>query len=214
MTKRKNKTKNVALCLCVTAMYAALLVGGKEAIAAIPNVEVVTIIIASCAFVWGPSVVVPAVFTFIALDVAIYNVGTWIISYVVHWNVVALCFCLLGKIVKKKWSTTVFATVIAVGLTALFSVLTSAVDTVIGYANGGFFVDFSQFAARFAAVYVAGISFYALHVACNAVLFPVAFYPLVLLFQKTKFKMFDSMQQTDCDELQNMPTQPNSTDNQ
>lgn len=214
MTKQKNKTKNVALRLCVTAMYAALLVGGKEAIAAIPNVEVVTIIIASCAFVWGPSVVVPAVFAFIALDMAIYNVGTWIISYVVHWNVVALCFCLLGKIVKKKWSTVVFATLIAVVLTALFGVLTSAVDTVIGYANGGFFVYFSQFAARFAAVYVAGVSFYAVHVACNAVLFPVAFYPLVMLFKKAKFKMFDSLEQTNCDELKNTPTTSNQTEEQ
>lgn len=211
MTKRKNKTKNIALRLCVTAMYAALLVGGKEAIAAIPNVEVVTIIIASCAFVWGPSVVVPAVFVFIALDMAIYNVGTWIISYVVHWNVVALSFCLLGKLVKKKWSTIVFATIIAVVLTTLFGALTSAVDTVLGYANGGFFVDFSQFVVRFAAVYTAGISFYVVHVVCNAVLFPVAFYSIVLLFKKVKFKMFDSLE-ADCDVLQNASTQQNLTE--
>ncbi len=188
--KTSSKTKNTALRLCITAMFAALLVGGKEALAAIPNVEMVTLIIASCAFVFGASVAVPAVFVFIALDMVIYGMGTWIIQYIVHWNAVALSFCLLKKLVKNKILTVVLATVIAVVLTAAFGVMTSAVDTVIGFVNGGFFVDFSNFAKRFAAVYVAGISFYVTHVVCNAVLFPVAFYPLVLLFQKAKQRAF------------------------
>lgn len=196
MKKSSAKTKNTALRLCITAMFAALLVGGKEALAAIPNVEIVTLITAACAFVFGASVAVPAVFVFIALDMVIYGMGTWIFQYAVHWNAVVLCFCLLKKLVKNKILTVVLATVIVVVLTALFGVMTSAVDTVIGFVNGGFVVNFSNFAKRFAAVYAAGISFYITHVVCNAVLFPVAFYPLVLLFQKAKRRAFPDIENT------------------
>lgn len=191
MVKTNGSSKRAALKLCVTAMFSALLVGGKQALAILPNVEVVTLLVAVCAFVWGLSVAMPAVFVFIAVDVAIWGINTWIISYVIHWNVVALCFWLLSKILKRKLSTAVFATVTAVLLTVAFGVLTSAVDTVIGFTGSGFFTDFSQFFTRFAAVYVAGISFYVTHVVCNAALFATAFLPLVLLNKKAKTKMFE-----------------------
>lgn len=190
MVKSNGYSKRTALKLCVTAMFSALLVGGKEALAILPNVEVVTLLVAVCAFVWGLSVAMPAVFVFIAVDVAVWGINTWIISYVIHWNVVALCFWLLSKIVKRKLSTAVFSTVTAVLLTVAFGVLTSAVDTVVGFTGSGFFTDFSQFFTRFTAVYVSGISFFVTHVVCNAAIFAAAFLPLVLLNKKAKAKMF------------------------
>ena len=60
------KRTNPALYIAITAMFSALLVGGKQALVAIPNVEVVTIIIALCSYVWGLGVALPAVFVFIA----------------------------------------------------------------------------------------------------------------------------------------------------
>ncbi len=183
--------KNVALRLCVTATFSALLVAGKQALAILPNVEIVTLLIALCAFVWGVGYALPAVFVFIAVDVAIYGVNTWVISYVIHWNAVALAFWLLAKVKPKNKALTVFsATVLAVFLTACFGVLTSAVDTVVGFTGKGFFTDFSEFAKRFAAMYVAGISFFVTHVVCNAVLFSVAFLPLWEVNAKAKLRMF------------------------
>ena len=61
------KRTNPALYIAITAMFSALLVGGKQALSAIPNVEVVTIVVALCSYVWGLGVALPAVFVFIAI---------------------------------------------------------------------------------------------------------------------------------------------------
>ena len=183
--------KNHALYIAITAMFSALLVGGKQALSAIPNVEVVTIIIALCAYVWGLWVALPAVFVFIALDVAIWGVNTWVISYIIHWNAVAVAFWLLGKLKTSKVVQLVLATLTAVVASALFGVLTSAVDTCIGFVQGGgFFFDFDNFAKRFATMYIAGTSFYITQILCNLALFSIAFLPLVTLNQRAKLKLF------------------------
>ncbi len=188
--KQQSTTKNVALKLCVTAMFSALILGGKEALAAIPNVEVVTIFVAVCASVWGLSVAIPAVCAFVLCDMAIWGVNTWIISYIIHWNVIALAFWGLAKLRPKNKAVYVLvSTVTAITLTALFGVLTSAVDTAIGFV-GGFFFDFQNFAQRFSVMYVAGFPFYVTHVVCNAALFATAYLPLTELNRRAKLRMF------------------------
>ena len=183
----KQKTKYSAILIAISALYAALLVGGKEALAALPNIEVVTLLTATCAYVWGPIVVFPAVNVFIAVDMAIWGVNTWIISYLIHWNVVAVCFWLLGKIkFKHKTVEVTVVTTLAVVVTALFGVVTSAVDTLVGFTGKGFFVDFDNALHRFGVMYTAGISFYVTQIVCNLVLFATAFVPLVRLNNKAK----------------------------
>ena len=188
---KKSVAKNLTLRVCITAMFAALLVGGKQALALLPNVEVVTLFVAVCAYAWGLAVALPAVFVFIAVDVAIWGFNTWVISYLVHWNVVAIVFWAfsLWKI-KNKPLLVVFATVFACVLTVCFGALTTAVDVTIGFTGQGFFTDFSQFGRRFAALYAAGVSFFITHVLCNTALFAVAFLPLVALNAKVKRKTF------------------------
>lgn len=181
-------TKNKALYLATTAMFSALLVGGKQALAVVPNVEVVTLFVALCAFVWGARVALPAVFVFIACDVAIWGVNTWVISYVLHWNAVALVFWLVGKIKLGKVATVVVVTIFAVALTALFGVTTSIVDTLVGYTGKGFFVVTEDFWQRFCVVYLAGTSFYLTHIACNALLFALAFLPLKNVNERAKMQ--------------------------
>ena len=171
-------------------MYAALLVGGKEALAALPNIEVVTLFTAICAFSWGLAVVLPAVNVFIVVDMAIWGVNTWIISYFIHWNVVALCFWALGKVnFRQIWQKVVCATTLATILTVLFGVLTSVVDTLVGYTGKGFFVDFDNVLARFAALYATGVPFFVTHIVCNLALFACAFLPLERLNNKAKLRI-------------------------
>lgn len=187
----KHSLKNNTLLIAISAMYAALLVGGKEALAVLPNIEVVTILIAVCAYVWGLAVILPAVNVFIAVDMAIWGVNTWVISYFIHWNIVALCFWLFSKVkFNRKVLTVIFATALAVVLSMFFGVLTSAVDTMVGFTGKGFFVDFDNVLQRFAVMYVAGISFYVTQTVCNLALFAVAFYPLVAVNRKAQVKMF------------------------
>lgn len=188
--------RNVALKMCVTAMFAALISGGKQVLAVIPNVEVVTLLVAVCACVWGLSVALPAVTVFIAVDMCIWGINTWVISYLIHWNVLALCFWGFGKIpFKHNLVQVVCAAVLAVVVTFCFGVLTTCVDTLIGFTGKGFFWDFSNFATRFAAMYAAGVVFFVVHIVSNAVLFAVAFLPLVRLNQKTKLKLFPPQEQ-------------------
>ena len=189
--KNKQLAKNITLRVCVTALFAALLVGGKEALAVLPNVEVVTLFVAVCATVWGLAVVLPAVFVFIAVDVAIWGFNTWVISYLVHWNVVAVVFWALSLWrLRNKYFKAVFATILALIVTVCFGVLTTAVDTTIGFTGQGFFTDFSDFGRRFAALYLAGVPFFVTHVVANTLLFAVAYLPLVILNEKVKLRLF------------------------
>lgn len=186
----KQTTKYSAALIAVSALYAALLVGGKEALAVLPNIEIITLLIAVCAYVWGPIVVLPAVNVFIAVDMAIWGINTWIISYFIHWNSVAICFWLLGKINFKRKAVEVTVVItFAVVMTAIFGVVTSAVDTVVGFTGKGFFVDFDNVLYRFGVMYVAGVSFYITQIVCNLALFAVSFAPLVNLNRKAKLRV-------------------------
>ncbi|MCH5151646.1 MAG: hypothetical protein J1F65_03185 [Clostridiales bacterium] len=193
----KKSTKYNAALIAVSALFAALLVGGKEALAVLPNIEVVTLLIALCAYVWGPVVVFPAVNVFIAVDMAIWGVNTWIISYFIHWNSVAVAFWLLGKArFRHRAVEVVCVTSLAVVFSTLFGVLTSAVDTLVGFTGEGFFVDFDNVLYRFAVMYVNGVSFYVTQIVCNLVLFAVAFLPLVIVNRKAKLRMLPKDEQT------------------
>ena len=188
-SKNTTKKRNAAL-IAVSAMYAALLVGGKEALAALPNIEVVTIFTAICAFTWGLAVVLPAVNVFIAVDMAIWGVNTWIISYFIYWNLVAICFWALSKAkLRKTWLAVVFATALAVVLTTFFGVLTTAVDTLVGFTGRGFYLDFNDVFKRFVALYLTGVPFFLTHIICNFALFAVAFLPLERLNYKAKLRI-------------------------
>ena len=178
-------------------MYAALLVGGKEALAALPNIEVVTIFTAVCAYCWGLAVVLPAVNVFIVVDMAIWGVNTWIISYFIYWNVLSICFWALGKAkLRKKWLEVVFSTLLATILTVFFGVLTTAVDTLVGFTGRGFFVDFDDAFKRFAALYLTGVPFFVTHAVCNFALFAVAFLPLERLNAKMKLRILPNDERT------------------
>lgn len=183
--------RNHTLYIAITAMFSALLVGGKQALAVIPNVEVVTIVIALCSYVWGLGVALPAIFVFIAIEVAIFSINTWVISYIIHWNLLAVVFRLLSKVKANRAMTIVLCTTMAVVATTLFGVLSSAVDTCIGFVQGGgFFFDFDNFAQRFVAMYLSGIPFYVTQILCNLALFAIVFLPLVNLNKKAKLKLF------------------------
>ena len=181
-------------------MYAALLVGGKEALAALPNIEVVTLLTAVCAYCWGLAVVLPAVNVFIAVDMAFWGVNTWIISYFIHWNALALCFWALSKArFGKQIVQLVCATALATVLTTFFGVLTTAVDTLVGFTGRGFFFDLENVAKRFAALYVSGVPFFLTHIVCNFALFAAAFVPLVRLNNKAKLRILPTDEPTSAD---------------
>ena len=196
-TTSKKQRKYSAILIAVSAMYAALLVGGKEALAALPNVEIVTLLTAVCSACWGLAVVLPAVNVFIAVDVAIWGVNTWIISYFIYWNLAALCFWALSKAkFGQRWVEVVCTTALAVVLSVLFGALTTAVDTLVGFTGRGFFFDLENVAKRYAAMYATGVTFFATHIVCNFALFATAYMPLKRLNEKAKLRLLPTDEQT------------------
>ena len=184
----KDTGKNVALYVAITALFAALLTGGKMALAAFPNVEVVTILIAVFAYVWGIKYAIPSTIAFVVVQVLIYGFNIWVVQYLIHWPCVAIVFCLLGKVQwKRNWAVVVLSTTIAIVLTILFGVMTSATDTLVSYtASAGFKFVLDDFWARFSLMYVRGISFYVTQVICNTALFISTFLPLTKTLKRAK----------------------------
>ena len=80
--------------IALAGVYAALLTGGKEALAAIPNVEVVTLLCALGGYALG-AVALASIAAFVTVEGAIYGFGSWIISYYVHWPLVCAAFMLI-----------------------------------------------------------------------------------------------------------------------
>lgn len=171
--------------IALAGVYAALLTGGKEALAAIPNVEVVTLLCALGGYALG-AVALASIAAFVTVEGAIYGFGSWIISYYVHWPLICAAFMLIRILVppQRRVLLRVVPTAAALILTFGFSVLTSVIDVGVlgGATNAGFF-------ERFAVYYVRGIPFYVAQLVTNAVLFPLIFPILAkaLIKAKTRF---------------------------
>lgn len=183
--------KNSTLYLAVAAMFVAVITGGKMALAVLPNVEVVSVLFAVCAYVWGLGMALPVAAVFVLIQTAYYSFNVWVIEYIIYWPLLCLCFWALSKVrFKKRLSEAAAATALAVLLTLFFGVFTSVCDTLIGYGSNGFNVVSDNFWQRFCVMYARGTVFFAIHVGSNAAMFSVAFYPLVVLNKKAKLRMF------------------------
>lgn len=147
--------------IAFVGISAATVECAKLALAALPNVEVVTLLLALYGYVFGLWGVLSAV-VFVSIEPLIYGFGTWVASYLIYWPLVALVFALLGRLrVRGR----IKITAVAVLLTVFFGVLSSLID--VGLLSG----FFDNFLYRFGIYYARGIIFYAIQIACNAVLF-------------------------------------------
>ena len=165
----KTAHRDRALKLALIAIMAATLEGGKLALSFIPNVEIVTLLCAVYGYVFGFYGII-ATYIFVGLETLIWGVNTWVITYLIHWGVIAFVFMLFGKFkIKNRFVITATATL----LTVSFGVLSSLVDT--GLLTG-FYDNFWQ---RFAILYTRGAIFYLVEIICNFLLFLIVFKPLV-----------------------------------
>lgn len=141
---------------------------GKLALAALPNVEVVTLLLALYGYCFG-WVGVAASVVFVCIEPLIWGVNTWVVTYFLYWPSVSLVFLLLSKLRVRSRVT---LTAVAVLCTFWFGVLSALVDVglLMGY--------FDNFFYRFGIYYARGIWFYVAQIVCNAVLFPLCFLPM------------------------------------
>ncbi|MCM1042876.1 MAG: hypothetical protein NC350_01550 [Corallococcus sp.] len=187
----KSAYKNTTKIIAVIAIYAALLLGAKEALAFIPNVEIVTVLLATLSFTFGMLYALPAALVFVTLEMLLYGFGTWVFAYMVHWPAVAVVFGLLRRVnFKRKGAMLGAAIGCAVVLTLCFGVLTSVLDTFLSYSgSSGFKVVLDDFWYRFGVLYARGIVFFAIHVVSNAALFAATFLALNKALTKCKVSL-------------------------
>jgi energy-coupling factor transport system substrate-specific component len=168
----------------------ALLSGGKLALRVIPQVEVVTLLILVYAATCGIRRTLIATTIFCTLEMLLYGVGTWVPLYYIYWNALGLAAALVFRVVYRKtaakkgfskWLDAVCAVGLAVVFTALFGVLSTAID-VLFVAFGG--IRLEQMKALFAIIYLRGLWFYGVHLVSNTVIVAVCFKPLTLIAQK------------------------------
>ena len=153
------------LRVALVGIMAATVECSKLALSSLPNVEVVTLLIALYSYVFGWLGVMAAL-VFVAAEPLIWGFGPWFISYLIYWPRVGAVFVFLGKI---KVRNRLILTAAALCLTAFFGVLTSLVD--VGLFSG----YFDNFIYRFGIYYLRGLPFYFLQLGCNAVLFILIF---------------------------------------
>lgn len=176
----KITAKNAAKAAALVGIMAACLECSKFALAALPNIEVVTLLCAVFGYVFGPLGALSAII-FVMIEPLIWGFGTWIITYLIYWPLVALFFAVLRRF--RVWNRIV-PTICAVLLTVFFSVLSSLID--VGLFSG----YFDNFLTRFSIYYLRGITFYLLQIGTNAIVFPILFLPLCSLLFKVKKKSF------------------------
>ncbi len=168
--------------IALTGVMAATLEAVKLALSALPNIELVSLLLALYGYVFGPCGVLASVI-FVGAEMLIWGVNTWVISYLIYWPLLAVTFWLLGK---KGVSNRFVLTGIIIVMTFGFGILTSLVD--VGLFSG----YWNNFFKRFSIYYLRGVWFYVTHIVSNAVVFITLFNPLSSLFQKLKRQFYKS----------------------
>lgn len=175
----KKNGKLATIFVARVALIAALLTVGKMAFAAVPNVEVVTVLIIVYGATLGLPYALTATLVFCTVEMAIWPPHTWVLLYYIYWPALALVSSLTlrrANIVR----TTVFAVIIAVVGSFLFGLLSACVDTLFCVAN----LSPADLREYWIAYYLRGVYFDVVHIISNAIIVSVLFAPLVLLVRK------------------------------
>lgn len=175
-TNRRSAARVVAL----VGIMAATVECGKLALSFVPNVEIVTLLLALYGYVFGGAGIVCAI-VFVAIEPLIWGFNTWVISYILYWPFVPVLFMLLGKKgVRKRFVIAAIA-----GLsTFFFGVLSALVE--VGLFSG----YFDNFLYRLGVYYARGVVFYVIHVCSNIVIFAFLFPYLKNKLTRIKYKIF------------------------
>lgn len=165
MDNRKNIKLSAARTVALVGIMAATLECGKLVLAALPNVEVVTVLCALYGYVFGIYGVIAAA-VFVLIEPLIWGFGSWVITYIIYWPSLALVFMLLAK---KGVKSRLWLTLLAVGMTFMFGVISSVIDCAFYLGiNENYFINLPIYYAR-------GVVFYIVQIATNAALFPTVF---------------------------------------
>ncbi len=147
--------------LALPGILTAVLLGGQVALAALPNVEVVSLLVILYALVLGRRVFL-IIYAFVLLEGCLYGFGLWWISYLYVWTILAGAALLLRRTEAPAlfWAIVSGFFGLAFGaLCALPYLITGGVAAAVSY-------------------WLAGLGFDLIHCAGNFVLCLLLFRPL------------------------------------
>lgn len=156
--------------LVTAALLTAILVAGKEAMAFLPNIEPVSLLLMLYTLVF-PQLVVPVLCVYILLEGVLYGFGVWWFGYLYVW------FILVGVVWLCRRNTSVILWAVINGFYGLsFGALFALSYAATGGVAAGFAWWFS------------GVPFDIMHCIGNVVLTLLLFKPMFSLLSTVKTK--------------------------
>ena len=134
--------KSRLISLCLMAMMGTLLVVSKEALAFLPNVELVSLLTILFTLVFGKRAV-GALAVFLLLEGVLYGFGTWWVMYLYIWPLLALLTWLF-RWMTHAWQWAIFSGLygLAFGtLCSLFYLPVGGLKMVIAWIISGLTFD-------------------------------------------------------------------------
>lgn len=156
--------------LCELALLTALLIGGKEAMNALPNINPVALLLILGVLHYGAKTLYVA-FAFVAVQICIYGLGIWALNYIYIWPLLVLA-ALPFRATHSRLFWAAFA--------GIFGLSFGALCAIPYFFIGGWSMALSY--------YVAGISFDLTHCVGNFVITLVLLPPLDKLLGRLKQK--------------------------
>ena len=156
--------------LVALSLLAAVMVGLQVALAALPNIEAVSLLVMVYTVVLGSGVAY-ILAVFVVLEMLLWGVHTWVLSYLYVWAVLAALAWLLRRMESRLgWAL----------LSGAYGLSFGALCALVYLSVGGW--------RMFAATWVAGIPFDLLHCGGNFVMALLLFRPcrrvLALLWER------------------------------
>lgn len=158
-----------------------MLTGGKFVFAIIPNIEVVTLFIAVIASSLKIQHALATVNVFVTCEMFLYGINTWILSYYIYWNALAIAIFLVCKLRHKYIAVIATCTF----MTFVFGIITTLVDVLL-------LTDITKFGENFAIMYIRGGWFYLTHIVSNALIITLCYPVLDKAFNKLYKNYFNN----------------------
>ncbi|WP_338972492.1 cob(I)yrinic acid a,c-diamide adenosyltransferase [Spiroplasma endosymbiont of Panorpa germanica] len=167
-----NQRVQLLFKIAIIPVYAAMVVGAKEALALVPNIELVSFLLSFAALVFPLTMVfgIITVFTFIEVFIYSYGVAQWMLLYLVAWPILVLITVLFRPLIKRHWW-------IFVIINGLFGLSFGLIDATLNY-----FVWFNFDFPVTIAYYLRGVTFDVIHGVGNFMIAIILYHPVMALW--------------------------------
>ena len=155
--------------ILIIPLYAALVFALKEVLAILPNIEVVTFLLAFSALVFPlyMSITIPLLFAL--LEILIYFGNSWIFLYFSAWPILVIIIWIFRRLIKDYWW-------IFVIITSLWGFTFGTFDAIIHL------ILFGQ--SSFYFYWLSGLSFDAIHGIANFMFSSFLYKPIMSIWNK------------------------------